>query len=184
MKDKKYHKVKNHCHHTEEYRDAAHNICNLKCVPNKIPIVFHNGSNYDYHFIIKELAEEFKKQFTCLGENTEKYITFTVPIEKEVTRIDKNPEEITKNISYILQFIDSTRFMASSLPNLVNNLSEGLHRIKCKLGHDKKKRETCGIKYEYCNCFLKYANFKDDLIECEYLCCIKSYQQKFDEKLQ
>ena len=42
--------------------------------------------------------------------------------------------EITKIISYILQFIDSTRFMASSLSNLVNNLSEGIHRIKCKLG--------------------------------------------------
>ena len=34
---------------------------------------FHNGSNYDYHFIIKDLAEEFKKQFICLGENNEKY---------------------------------------------------------------------------------------------------------------
>ena len=74
-------------------------------MPKKIPIDFHNGSNYDYHFIIKELAEEFKKEFTCLGENTEKYITFTVPIEREVTRIDKNGKEITKNISYILQFI-------------------------------------------------------------------------------
>ena len=42
------------------------------------------------HFIVKQLAEEFKKQFTCLGENTEKYITFTVPIQKDVTRIDKN----------------------------------------------------------------------------------------------
>ena len=98
----------------------------------KIPIVFHNGSNYDYHFIIKELAEEFKKQFTCLGENTEKYIIFTVPIEKEVTRVDKNGEEVTKNTSYILQFIDSARFMTSSLSNLVNNLSEGIHTIKCK----------------------------------------------------
>ena len=42
-------------------------------VPKKIPIVSNNGSNYDYHFIIKELADEFKNQFTCLGENTEKY---------------------------------------------------------------------------------------------------------------
>ena len=71
-----------------EYRGAAHSIWNLKCsVSTKIPIFFHNGSNYDYHciikelaekfkdyhFIIKELAEKFKKQFTCLGENTEKY---------------------------------------------------------------------------------------------------------------
>ena len=61
--------------------------------------VFHNGSNYDYHFIIKELAEEFKKQFTCLRENTEKHPTCTVPIGKEVTRNDKNGEEITKNKS-------------------------------------------------------------------------------------
>ena len=53
-------------------------------IRKKITIVFLNGSNYVYHFIIKELAEEFKKQFTCLGENSEKYITFTVPIEKEI----------------------------------------------------------------------------------------------------
>ena len=70
-----------------------------------------------------------KKQFTCLEGNTEKHLTFTVPIEKEVVRIDKNGEEITKNISYVLQFIDSARFMTSSLSNLVNNLSEGIHRI-------------------------------------------------------
>ena len=62
-------------------------------------MAFHNGSNYDYHFVIKELALEFKKQFSCLGENTEKYITFTVPIEKGVTRIDKNGEKIIKNTS-------------------------------------------------------------------------------------
>ena len=56
-------------------------------------------------------------------------------IEKEVTRIDKNGEKITKNISCILWFIDSARFMASSLSNFVYNLSEEIHRIKCKYGH-------------------------------------------------
>ena len=132
-KIKKYCKVRYHCHYTGEYRSATHSILNLKySVPKKIPIAFHNGSNYDYHLIIKDLAEELKKQFTCLGENTEKYITFTVPIETEVTRIDKNGEEITKYISSILQFIDSARFMASSLSNLVNNRSERIQRIKCK----------------------------------------------------
>ena len=70
-------------------------------VLKEIPIAFYNGSNYDYHFILKELAEEFKKQFTCLGENTEKYLTLTVPVEKEVTRIDKNGEEIRKNILHV-----------------------------------------------------------------------------------
>ena len=54
-----------------------HSICNLKySLPKNIPIVFHNGTNYDYHLIIKELAVEFKKQFTCLGENTEKYRSY------------------------------------------------------------------------------------------------------------
>ena len=65
-------------------------------MPKKIPIVFHNGSDYDYQFIMKDLAEKIKKQFTYLGENTKKYITVIVPIEKEFTRIDKNGEEITK----------------------------------------------------------------------------------------
>ena len=136
-------------------------------MPKKNSIVFHNGSNYDYHFIIKELAEEFKKQFTCLGENTEKCITFTVLIEKEITRIYKNEEEITKNISYLLQFINRNKIYGylSSLSDLVYNLSEGLHRIKCKLGHDDKKCETCRIKCKYYGCFFEYANFKDDLIE-------------------
>ena len=183
LKDRKYLQVKHNCHYTGEYRVAAHSICNLEySVPKRIPIVFHNGSNHDHHFIMKKFAEEFKKQFTCLGENTAKYITFTVPIEKEVTRINKNGEEVRKSISYILQLIDIARFMASSLSNLVINLSEGIHRIKCKFGHDDKKCEICGIKCKYC--FLEYTNFKDDLIEYKRLNCNKSYQQKFNEKLK
>ena len=119
LKDKKYCKVRDHYHYTGEYRVAVHIMCNLKYTePKKIPIVFYNGSNDDYPFVIKELVEEFEKQFTSFKENTDKYITFTVPIEKEVTRIDKNGEEICKYISYILQFIDSPKFMASSLLNL------------------------------------------------------------------
>ena len=180
MKDKKHRKVRGHCHYTGQHRGAVHSICNLKYSAPKISIVFHNGSNNDYHFTIKELAEEF----TCLRENTEKYITFTVPIEKEVTRIDKNGEEITKNISYIFEFIDNPRFMASSLSNLLNNLSEGIYRIKCKFRHNNKKCEICGIKYKHCDCFLEYKNLKDSLIECKCLSCYKSYQRKFDEKLK
>ena len=130
------------------------------------------------------LAEEFEKQFTCLGETSKKYITFTVLVEKKVTRVDKNREEITRNISYILLFIDSTRFMGSSLSNLVNNHSDGIHKIKCKCGHNDKKWETCEIKYKYCDCFLEYINFKDDLIGYKCSCCNKNYQQKFDEKLR
>ena len=74
--------------------------------------------------------------------------------------------------------------MENSLSNLVSNFSEGIHRIKCKYGHDDKKCETCRIKYKHCNCFLEYMDFKDDFIECKCLCCNKNYQHKFDEKLK
>ena len=102
---------------------------------------------------------------------------------KEVKRIYKNGEEITKNISYILQFTDSARFMASSMLNLANNLSAGVHRIKCKLGYGDKKCEICGIKYKCCDCFLEYKSFKDDLKECKCLVCNENCQTKIDEKL-
>ena len=108
-----------------KYRGAAHNICNLRYkIPKEIPVVFHNRSTYDYHFIIKELAKEFEGNFDCLGENNEKYITFSVPIKK---KIDNKDLEIT----YKIKFIDSYRFMSSSLLKLVDNLSEGIHNNKC-----------------------------------------------------
>ena len=76
---KLYHKVRHHCHYTGKFRGAAHNICNLRYkVPKEIPVVIHNGSAYDYHFIITELAKTFKGQFECLGENTKKYITLLI----------------------------------------------------------------------------------------------------------
>ena len=78
----------------------------------------------------------------------------------------------------MLQFIEYPRFMASSLFKLVNNLSERIHRIKCKFGHDDAECETCGIKYKYCDCFLEYTNFKDDLIECSCLSCLTLLAEK------
>ena len=93
-------------------------------------------------------------------------------------------KKLKKTMPYILQLIDSARFMASSLSNLVYNLSEITHKTECKYGHEDKKYEICGIKYKYCDCFLEYTKFKDDLIEYKYLCCNKFYQHKFDEKLK
>ena len=61
-----------------------------------------------------ELASEFEGQFDCLGENTENYKTFSVPIVKEVTKIDKDGNKSAITISYKIKFIDSVRFMASS----------------------------------------------------------------------
>ena len=70
--DKKNYIVRDHCHYTGKYRGAAHNICNLRYkIPKEVPVVFHNGSTYDYHFMIKELVKEFQENFECFGEDTE-----------------------------------------------------------------------------------------------------------------
>ena len=83
--DKKKFKVRDHCYYTGKYTGAAHNICNLRYkIPKEVPIVFHNGSTCDYHFVIKELVKEFEGNFEWLGENTEKYITFSVPLKKKI----------------------------------------------------------------------------------------------------
>ena len=125
---KKYHKVKDHCHYTGKYRGAAHDICNLRYkTPKGIPVVFHNGSTFDYHFIIKE----FEGEFESLGENTEKHITFSVPIKKEIRKKDKKGNDKIIKISYKIKFIDSFRFTSTSLSKLVDNLSEGLHNDRC-----------------------------------------------------
>ena len=63
-KDKNYRKVRDDCHFTGKRRGLAHSICNLRFnVPKVTPVVFHNGSNYYYHFLIKEKASEFEGQF-------------------------------------------------------------------------------------------------------------------------
>ena len=85
--------------------------------------MFHNGSTYDYHFIIKELAEEFEGEFE--GENAEKYITFSVQIKKETTKKHKNGNDKITKMSYKIKFIDSCIFMTTSLSNLVSNLLIG-----------------------------------------------------------
>ena len=118
---KKMIKVRDHCHDTGKYRGTAHSKCNLNYkIVQEIPVLFHNGSVYDYHFIIKYLARDFKGHFECLGENTEKYISFTVPFKKVINDEESNDEEI----KYRIRISDSCRFMQDSLSNLVDNLSE------------------------------------------------------------
>ena len=114
--NKEMRKVRDHCHFIGKYRGAAHSKCNLNYkIVKEIPVLFHNGSVYDYHFIIKYLAREFKGDSECLGENTEKCISFTVPFKKVIN---------DKEIKYKIRINDSCRFMQDSLSNLVDNLSE------------------------------------------------------------
>lgn len=84
-------------------------------------MVFHNDFNH-YHFIIKELPEESKGKFECLGEIAEKYKTFSTTIQKW------NECELVR--TYSITFIKSVQFMSGSLSNL--NLTEGLHKGKFK----------------------------------------------------
>ena len=114
--NKEIRKVRDHCHYTGKYRGAAHSKCNLNYkIVKEILVLFHNGSAYDYRFIIKYLAREFKGDSGCLGENTEKYISFTVPFKKLIN---------DKEIKYRIRISDSCRFMQDSLSNLVDNISE------------------------------------------------------------
>ena len=129
---KLYKKSRDHCHFTGKFRGAAHSICNLRYnVPQEISVKIHNGSKYDYHLIIKKLAEEFKgEEFECLGENTEKYTSFSVPIKKE------HNNDSGETITYEIKFIDSCRFMPSKISNLVDNLSE-INNKDCKTCMEK-----------------------------------------------
>ena len=150
-------KVRDHCHFTGKYRGAAHNTCHLRYkIPKNIPVIFHNGSTYDYHFIIKELACEFEGNFECLGENTEKYITFSVPIKKRI-------ENKNMDITYKIKFIDSFRFMATSLSKLVDNLTDDIHNDKC-------------VKCKSNLCFVNAMN-ETLLFKC--IDCEKEYEKEF-----
>lgn len=103
-KDKEYPNAIDHYHCDGQYRGAPHIIFDLNYnVHQETSIDFQSGSKYNNHFIIKDLAEDFAKQFTCLRKNTETCINILVQIEKEVIRIGKRGKEIMKALSYRLQ---------------------------------------------------------------------------------
>ena len=138
-KDDENCKVKDHCHYTEKFRGPAHNKCNLNYkVPKDIPIIIHNGI-YDTHFVINQLAEDFKDKLNCKGENMEKYITFSVPIKKKCD----NGRTITRK----LRFIHSFRFMSASISELLDNMSGIFNNIDCKscMENIKINLECCFI---------------------------------------
>ena len=134
--DKKYQTVRYYCHFTGKYRGAALGISSLRLnAPKEILVVFHNGSNYDYHFIMKKLGSKFKVQFKSLKKYRKAQNIFRS--NKKITKIDKNGHKSVATISY--KIIDNTRFMASLWLNLVDDIAQGIQKIKCK----------------YCNSFLE-----------------------------
>ncbi|XP_043269138.1 uncharacterized protein [Venturia canescens] len=107
-------RVRDHCHLTGKFRGPAHQDCNLKYQESFfIPIVFHNLSGYDAHFIIKEVATAFEGKTDLLPITKEKYISFSKTV---ITSKDYR-----KNIK--LRFIDPYRFLNTSLDKLASFLT-------------------------------------------------------------
>ena len=103
-----------------------------------------------------------------MGKTQKKYKTFSVPIEKQVAKTDKDGNESVVTISYKIKFIDNARFMASSLSNLVDNFAERIHKIK----------------YKVCACFLEYESVKDNLRKYKSTPCNKDYSNNLDEEFK
>ncbi|XP_044742351.1 uncharacterized protein LOC123304854 [Chrysoperla carnea] len=112
-------KVRDHCHLNSttvnplsNYRGAAHEGCNLNfTLPNFVPVIFHNGSRYDFNLFIRELGYD-DGEIRAIPINSERYISFS-----------------KKMNSLYVRFIDSCRFMQSSLDSLVKNLDDNQFHI-------------------------------------------------------
>ena len=120
-------KVRDHCHFTGRYRGAAHNQCNLKYKkPTFTPVVIHNLTNYDAHLFVKHLGCS-EGDISCIANNDEKYISFSKQItvgtyKKDAITDDGDIYPVEKPIHHTIRFIDSFRFMSTSLSKLVDNL--------------------------------------------------------------
>ena len=97
-----------------------------------------------------------------LGESTEKHVTFSVPLKKEI----KNKNKVIE-ITYKIKFIDTCTFMSTSLSKLVDNLSEGLHNNRC-------------LEYKSC---LDYMKNKDEKLIFRCFSCKINYEKDFDKEL-
>ena len=122
-------KVRDHCHFTGQYRGAAHNSCNLQCrKPMILPVIFHNLQGYDAHLFIKQLAR-LPGDLNCIPSTEEKYISFSKSIKVDEYRSNKSGLMVP--INFEIRFLDSFKFLQTSLANLVSNLQpDDFHNTK------------------------------------------------------
>ena len=170
-------KVRDHCHLTGLYRGAAHNKCNLQFkVPKFYPVIFHNLEKYDAHLFIKELAEvqdpllaaglsKTKGGIKCIARTEENYVSFSKEIVVDVFTKDGKDWEVKS----VIRFIDSLKFMNSSLEDLARNLTTYPDLERYFEGEQLELVKRKGIyPYDYMNCVEKLEETSPPPIECFY----------------
>ncbi|XP_077263129.1 uncharacterized protein LOC143897999 [Temnothorax americanus] len=144
-------RVRDHCHLTGRYRGPAHSNCNLNYKDSHcIPIVFHNLSGYDAHFIITEIATAYEGHVDLLPITKEKYISFTKNVQ--------STEDKDKKTCVKLRFIDSYKFLTSSLDKLASYLSKDKLQIL--------QREFCELSAENFDLLTRKGVFPYEYIDC------------------
>ena len=159
-------KVLDHCHLTGKYRGAAHSQCNLKYkLPNFYPVMFHNLSGYDTHMFIKDLAEikgpleikglpKTEGEISCIAKTEEDYISFTKKITVDLFKKDGKEIVVKREI----RFLDSFRFMPSSLAELASNLTQHYNLSKFFKGKELAMVKKKGVyPYDYMDSFKRLS---------------------------
>ena len=127
-KELKEDKVRDHCHFTGQYRGAARNSCNLQCrKPLVLPVIFHNLQGYDAHLFIKQLAS-LPGDLNCIPSTEEKYISFSKTIKVDEYYSHKVDKMVP--INFEIRFLDSFKFLQTSLANLVSNLQQVISLVQ------------------------------------------------------
>ena len=150
-------KVRDHCHFTGKFRGAAHRSCNLKFQrPKFTPVFFHNLQNYDAHLFVRALGTlDEVLSVTCIPNNEEKYISFSLKFELKKERREEGKEFVVK---HEIRFLDSFKFTLSGLSSLVENLPK--EELKETIRFFGKRSELVSQKgvypYEFMDGFDKF----------------------------
>ncbi|XP_031619421.1 uncharacterized protein LOC116338364, partial [Contarinia nasturtii] len=145
-------KVRDHSHLSGRYRGPSHQSCNLKYQETRhIPVVFHNLSNYDSHFMISKIASGFEGDISIIPINDERYISFT-------KTVNNSDQKINYKEKIRFRFIDSFRFMADSLDKLSSYLTTTNKVILQKESH------KCGFSLKQMQMLFRKGVFPYDYV--------------------
>ena len=146
-------KVRDHCHFTGQYRGAAHNSCNLQCrKPMILPVIFHNLQGYAAHLFTKQLST-IPGELNRIPSTEEKYISFSKKIKVDEYKSRRTGETIS--LYFEIRFIDSFKFLQTSLANLVGNLQpDDFHNTKEIFSENVELLTRKGVyPYDYVSLF-------------------------------